>query len=571
MSAAAAPALAVQPPKRAASGDGPGLALCVGIASIALLATIVIPVAALGIRAFQDAQGNAVWLANFARYFSTPALSAALWNSLWISGLSAFITVALAYPFAYALTMSRMPARGLLQGVALAPLLAPSLLPAISLVYLFGNQGVLKAWLGGASIYGPIGIVIGSVFWTLPHALLILTTALSSMDGRLREAALTLGASRLRIFRTVTLPASRYGLVMAFMAVFVLVLTDFGVPKVIGGGTQMLATDIYKQVVGLQNFQMGAVVGVILLLPAVLAYLIERQMRSRQSASMTVRATPYRPAAEARRDGALLIYCLALAAMIVVMLGMAGFASLAKFWPYDLSLTLKNYRFDLTDGGGWESYWNSLRLALGTAVLGAILCFATAWMVDKPRRLGPAREGLNFMATLPLAVPGLALGLGYILFFNHPSNPLGVLYGSMSLLVICTVVHFLSVAHMTLLAALRQLDREYELVAESLGVNPWTHILRVHLPICLPALLQVAGYFFVNAMTTVSAVVFLYTPQTQLASVAVLNMDDAGDVAPAAAMATLIFLTAACARALLALLSHLVLRKTQHWRGEATH
>jgi iron(III) transport system permease protein len=170
------------------------------------------------------------------------------------------------------------------------------------------------------------------------------------------------------------------------------------------------------------------------------------------------------------------------------------------------------------------------------------------------------------MATLPLAVPGLALGLGYILFFNAPANPLHALYGTMAILVLCTVVHFLAVAHLALLAALRQLDREYELVAESLGVPAWRTAWRVHLPVCLPALLEVAGYFFVNAMTTVSAVVFLYAPHTQLASVAVLNMDDAGDVAPAAAMAVLIFLTAAAARLAFAGASRLVLARTQRWR-----
>jgi iron(III) transport system permease protein len=170
------------------------------------------------------------------------------------------------------------------------------------------------------------------------------------------------------------------------------------------------------------------------------------------------------------------------------------------------------------------------------------------------------------MATLPLAIPGLALGLGYILFFNAPWNPLQGIYGTMTILVICTVAHFFSVAHLTQLTALRQLDREYEYVAESLGVPFWRTVVGVHLPVCLPAMLEVAGYFFVNAMTTVSAVVFLYAPNTTLASVAVLNMDDAGDVAPAAAMAVLIFVTAGAARLLLALAQRGVLARTQAWR-----
>jgi iron(III) transport system permease protein len=165
-----------------------------------------------------------------------------------------------------------------------------------------------------------------------------------------------------------------------------------------------------------------------------------------------------------------------------------------------------------------------------------------------------------------MAIPGLALGLGYILFFNQPDNPLNGLYGGIWILVYCTVAHFFSTAHLTLVASLQQLDREFERVAESLGQSFLKTLARVSVPVCLPAILEVAGYFFVNALTTVSAVVFLYSPNTQLASVAVLNMDDAGDVAPAAAMAVLIFLTAVIGRALFAALSWAVLKRTQQWR-----
>jgi len=200
-------------------------------------------------------------------------------------------------------------------------------------------------------------------------------------------------------------------------------------------------------------------------------------------------------------------------------------------------------------------------------VLGAALSFFTAYLVEKPRRFAAARSLLNAIASLPMAVPGLALGLGYIMFFNASWNPLHGLYGTLSLLVICTVAHYYSVAHITQLSALRQLDPEYELVAESLGVPFWRTLWRVHLPVSLPTLMQVAGYFFVNALTTVSAVVFLYSPETTLASVAVLAMDDAGDIGPAAAMAVLIFATAALGRLLIGLLEALLVSKTQAWRA----
>ena len=543
------------------TGAGLGLVLATLVVIVAL------PVAALVGQSFFDRAGAFVGLANFARYADNPALVQSAFNSVWLAALSAVLCTAFAYVYAYGLTLSCMRGKGLLRAVALLPLLAPSLLPAISLVYLFGNQGVFKDWLGGLSIYGPLGIVLGSVFWTLPHALLILTTAMATSDGRLYEAAQTLGASRWRIFRTVTLPASRYGLIVACMVVFVLVITDFGVPKVVGGQTGVLATDIYKQVVGQQNFQMGAVVGFVLLIPAVLSFAVERRVRRRQAAAMSARATPHRPEPVALRDRALFGICLLIAAAIIVMIGMAVFASLASYWPYRLALSLKNYDFSNMDGGGWGSYVNSLKLGLGAAAAGAVATFLSAYLVEKPRHFGLLREALNLLANLPLAVPGLVLGVGYIFFFNAPSNPLNGLYGGMAILIVCTVAHFFCVAHLSSLTALRQLDREYELVAESMGVPFWRTLWRVHLPVALPTVLEVGGYFFANAMTTVSAVVFLYSPQTTLAAIAVLNLADAGDVAPAAAMASLIMLTAALGRALFALAGRAVLARTQGWRS----
>jgi len=531
-----------------------------------LLVIVALPVSALVGQSFFDREGAFVGLANFARYLDNPALVQSAFNSLWLAAISAVICTAIAYVYAYGLTLSCMPAKGVLRAVALIPLLAPSLLPAISLVYLFGNQGLFKGLLGGASIYGPLGIVLGSVFWTLPHALLILITAMATSDGRLYEAAQTLGASRWRMFRTVTLPSTRYGLIVAAMVVFVLVITDFGVPKVVGGQTGVLATDIYKQVVGQQNFQMGAVVGFVLLIPAVLSFLVERHVRRKQAAALSARATPYQPEPVRTRDRALLVFCALTACAILVMIGMAVFASLATYWPYQLAPSLKNYDFSNMDGGGWGSYFNSLRLAVCAAVAGALLSFVSAYLVEKPRHFGLLRELLNLLANLPLAVPGLVLGVGYIFFFISPSNPLRAIYGSMTILVVCTVAHFFSVAHLTSLTALRQLDREYELVSESMGIPFWRTLWRVHLPVALPTVLNVGGYFFVNAMTTVSAVVFLYSPQTTLAAIAVLNMDDAGDVAPAAAMASLIMLTAAAGRGLFALAGRWALVRTQAWR-----
>ena len=534
---------------------------------IALLAVaVVFPLYSLLSMSLQDMDGEYVGLENFRIYFDTPALFASITNSLSVAISATLIVLGIAFAYAYALTRTRMPLRWFFRGVALIPILAPSLLAAISLIYWFGNQGVLKSWLGGGSIYGPVGIIIGSCFWVFPHALMILLTALSTADARLYEAAEALRTPKWRVFWTVTLPGAKYGILSAGFVVFTLVITDFGVPKVIGGRYNVLATDVYKQVVGQQNFEMGAVVSLVLLLPALVAFIADRWVQRKQVALLSARAVPYQPKSEPLRDGLLFIFCTIVAVTLLAMIAMAAYASFVTFWPYNLTLSLKNYNFDVMDGGGWEAYFNSIRMAIYCAIFGTGLIFVGGYLVEKARGVSWLRTLLHLAAMLPLAVPGLVLGIAYIFFFNHPDNPLGFLYGTMGILVICTIVHFYTVSHLTCLTALKQLDPEFEAVSLSLKTPVWRTVGKVTLPVCLPALLDVGSYLFLNAMTTVSAVVFLYSPETMLASVAVLNMDDAGDIAPAAAMAMMIVYTSTVFRILPALLARILQRRTQVWR-----
>lgn len=531
-----------------------------------LVTVIALPLWALLSKSFQNADGQFIGLANFAHYFTTPTLVAALFNSLWVAALATAIVIPLAFLYAYALTRTRLPYKGLFYALALLPLFAPSLLSAISLIYVFGNQGMLKELMFGASIYGPIGIVIAEVTYCFPHALLILVTALSLADGRLYEAAEALGTSPRRVFLTVTLPGVRYGLVSAIFVVFTLVVTDFGIPKVIGGQFSVLATDAYKQVVGQQNFEMGAVVGMILLVPAVVAFFVDRLVQRRQVALLSARAVPYEPKPNRGRDLALGLYCLTIGGLVAAGLGVAVWASFVRYWPYNLSLTVANYDFINVDPGGWSPYFTSLAMAALAASIGTSLVFSGAYLIEKLKVFPLGRGFAHFLAMLPMAVPGLVLGLGYVFFFNAPWNPLNVLYGTLAVLVINTIAHFYTVAHITAVTALKQIDGEFEAVSASLKVPFWTTFRRVTMPICTPAILDVAVYMFVNAMTTVSAVIFLYGSGTKLASIAVVHMDEAGAMAPAAAMATMIVVTAIGVKALHLLLNRLVFEKLQIWR-----
>ncbi|MEN5181584.1 putative 2-aminoethylphosphonate ABC transporter permease subunit [Comamonas testosteroni] len=543
-----------------------GLLLLTALLVVGLLA----PLAALLSHAFAPGQnGEGAGFARFIQYFQSPALLRSLWNSIWVSLLVTVFVVPLAFGFAYAITRSGIRGKGVLRSISLLPLLAPSLLSAISLIYWFGNQGVFKGTVqafGFDSIYGAPGIVLAQCFATFPHALMIMVTALAVGDQRLYEAATALGASRTRQFLTVTLPAARYGVVSAALVVFTLVITDFGIPKVIGGNFNMLATDVFKLVIGQQDFQRGAVVALLLLLPAVITYLIDRQVQKKQTSVLTARAVVLQPTRHAATDRTCAVLAWGMAALMLAMFGMAIFASLVQFWPYQLGLTLSHYTSGLVDAGVDTAIFNSLTMAVSAAIAGPVVVFTGAYLLEKTKGMNAVRPVLRLLAMVPMAVPGLVLGLGYIFFFNAPGNPLNFLYQTMPLMVLCTVMHYYTTGHMTLVTALKAIDGEFEAVSASLKVPFYRTLFKVTLPMCLPALLEVSRYFFVAAMTTISAVVFLYSPDTRLGAVAILNLDEAGDMAAAAAMAVMIAAISCVVTVLYQVAGWWLTQKTQAWR-----
>lgn len=547
-----------------------GLTAGQGALVLFLVLFLALPLAAILVKSVTDSDGAWAGLSVVTGIIGADGFLSMVGRSLMVGIVTMLLVVPCAYGFAYGLTRTRLPGKGVLRTIALLPLLAPSLLPGIALVYLLGNQGLLKGLTGGATIYGFWGIVVGEAFYTFPHALMILLTGLTLADGRLYDAARAMGAGPWRTFLTVTLPGTRYAVFSACCVVFTLTVTDFGVPKVVGGDYNVLAMEAYKAVVGQQNFPKGAAIGILLLLPALLTFVLDRRLRARQGAQMSGRAQPYVSGVNGRRDAAFLALASVLAAFLLLIIGVAVWASFVKMWPYNLSMSLRSYDFDNMDGGGWLAWRNSLQLAFCTAVIGTAVVFVGAWMMEKVPARGSVARGLrgavSMLALMPMAVPGLVLGLGYIFFFNSLLNPLNVLYGTMPLLILCTVVHFYTSAHLTAATALNALDPEFEAASASLKVPRMTTFLRVTLPMCLPAALDVARYLFVSAMTTVSAVVFLYSPSTVLAAVAVLNMDDAGFIGPAAAMCTVIMASSAVAALMLHLASRALVARSQAWR-----
>jgi len=542
------------------------------LVAVALFVFLTAPLAAILIRAIQDKGGAYVGLANFAQYFASPAFSRSAGNTLTFALVTTFLTVPLAFAFAYAIQRSCIRAKWLWRNIALVPILAPSLLAALSFIYLFGNQGLFRGilpWFGLTTIYGLPGMVLAMTFSAFPHAVMIMLASLSLSDARLYEAADSMATTEWRKFVTITLPGARYGLISAAMVVFTMAVSEFGVPKVIGANYSVLAIDIYKQVIGQQNFQIGAVVGLILLVPALVAFFVDHAVRARQKALLSARSVPYAPKPSPVRDRLLLAYVLLMSAAMLTVIGVAVFGSFVKVWPYNLSFTLNHYTYGFEEAGVENAYRNSLTMAAWCAAVGALLTFSGAYWLEKTRGADLVRPIVRLQAMLPMAIPGLVLGIGYILFFNHPSNPLNVLYGTMTILVLSTIIHFYSSSHLTAVTALKQLDNEFESVSASLKVPFYKTFWRVTVPVCLPSIIDISRYYFVNAMTTISAVVFLYSPKTMLAAISIVQLDEAGAIGSAAAMATLIVATSGVVTLLSFAAEGWLLRRTQGWRRAA--
>ena len=544
---------------------------------------LLLPLVTLIAKSITGHDGEYVGIANFISFFTTPSLFKVLYNTMYISLAATSMALPPAFVFAYAMTRTAMPGKTFFKQIAMLPLYAPTMLIGLSLVYMFGRKGIVTSgffgllpWLGiDIGLYGPVGIILAEAILVFPPVAMILMTSLANSDARLYEAAEALGAGRPEIFWSVTIPGVKFGILSSIFVSFTLVFTDFGAPKVVGGNYSVLATDIYKHVVGQQNFNLGATVSIVMIAPTLLAFIADNWIRRRQTSALTAKAVPLVPKRNRRVETAAFIYCLAIVLMIIAVFGTAAFASLADVWPYKLVPSLKHYNFRDFGGGGYAAFWNSLRLAGYSAVFGTIMTFGSAYLIEKAQGMALPRKIAYLISLIPLALPGLVLGLAYIFLFNPShfrvfghsvTNPLSGIYGTMAILVICNIVHFYTVGFLTASTALRQIDKEFELVAESMSVPFYVTLWRVTLPLCLPSILDIAGYYFVSSMATISAAIFLYTPDLRLASVAVVNMDDAGDTAPAAAMGMLIVLANIVAKLLFELASRRARKKAELWQ-----
>ena len=507
-----------------------------GVTAAAVLALLLVFVVWPVVRVLSMSVAGPLGLGQYAAFFSTWRLLRILVNSLLVSAVSTLITVAVALVLAYAVTRTTVPGKRFVSLMSLLPLISPPFLVSLAFILLFGRNGVITRALGlDWSIYGFHGIVVAQVFTFLPQAYILLANVLGNIDASLEEAAENLGAGMLTTLGRVTLALARPGLASAALIVFILCMTDFGNPILIGGRYNVLATEIYAQVIGMNDFPAAAVMSMVLLVPCLAAYVANTYVVGRRSyvtlsagARTTLRPTP--PAVR----WPLFALSVAIALGIAAIYALIPLGSLVRLWGTDWSLSLAHYGFRSTAEGAWPIV-NSMKLALLSGVIGTTLALLTAYVIE--RRRPPGARAIEALSLLPAALPGTVIGVGYILAFNVP--PL-LLTGTVWILVTSVVFWKFPVAVLAAINTLKQIDPAIEEAAVSLGAGTVRTFTRVILPLLTGTAFSIFIYFFVNGMVTVSAVIFLIYPGFNLGSVAILAQVENGYPGVACALGTII-------------------------------
>jgi iron(III) transport system permease protein len=462
----------------------------------------------------------------------------ALRNSVLLAIVVGVVSTALGFVFALLGERSRLRTRRLLGPFSILPIITPPFVLGLAMIYMFGRRGFVTYQLLGIStnvFFGPLGVAVAQILAYAPIAYLVLEGVVQSMDAALEEAAETLGASRWYVLRTVVWPLARPGVANAFLLVAIESLADFGNPIIVGGGKPFLATEVFFAIVGRYNPNEAAVYGVVLLAMTLSIFLIQRYWLGRRS-YVTVTGKP--SAASVRLlppslDYAASAVFLGWALLIVALYGSVFVGSVTKLWGFDYTLTLEHLR-NLSPTG-WKVFWTTTKLSAYAAIPSMLLGFLIGYLVTRTEF--PGRSALEFGSMLSFAVPGTVMGIGYILAFNQGSL---LLTGTAAILILAFVFRNMPVAIRSGIASIHQIDRSLEEASTMLRANSALTLWRIVMPLVRPALLSGLVFAFVRAMTAVSQVIFLITPEYSLATTQILTYIEYGSQGRGAALASLL-------------------------------
>lgn len=457
----------------------------------------------------------------------------ALGNSLVATLTATVISVALAYALALSVTRTQVKHKTIITVLITLPMLIPSVSHGMGLILLFGSNGLVTTTLGlSSSIYGFKGVVLGSVMYSFPVAYLMISDILRYQDYTPYEACKVLNISGFARFKAVTLPYLRKPMISVFFATFTMIVTDYGVPLMIGGKFMTLPVLMYQEVIGLLDFGKGAVIGAFFLVPAVVAFILDQVNKDKAAATFTKKPFPSQVSAPVLG----LSYGVCVLVILFVLLPVLSFIvlSVIKKYPINMAFTLDHIRKTMNTGG-LQYLGNSLLIALLTSVVGTVLAFGIGYFSSRSK--GRTSRFLHMMAITTLAIPGLVLGLSYMLFFKGT-----FLYATFAILILVNTMHFFSSPYLMAYNSFSKINMNLEAVAQTLGISKLLLVRDVFIPQMWGTVLEMFSYFFVNSMMTISAVSFLATAANKPLSL-MINLFQAQMVVEGAAFVSLVILT----------------------------
>ncbi|MGN4126390.1 ABC transporter permease subunit [Lysinibacillus sphaericus] len=459
-------------------------------------------------------KGKTLTIQNYVEALQSVEIREAFLNSFQVSFVAAMITTFLAFLLAYAFhftTMHRFTKKFVHVGITL-PMLLPTITYGFVLIYTFGNQGIITKLFGEPlfTIYGFRGLLIGYVLYTLPVAFILMQNSMQYIDKRfLLVSMLMHDKPSRRFYHTVFRPM--IGTIGgAFILSFILSFTDFGIPASVGGGYKVIATSLYQAMLGsIVHFEQGAVISVLMLVPAVLGILMLTMLDRYNFHYKHISQSEL--VSHRLRDVMFTVLSLVSVGIILIIFSTMLIVPFTKGYPYDFSFTLEHVQHVLAEKDLTKVYINSLIVAFFTAVLGVGLAFVSALLNVRTPLKG--RKSLDFVSMITNTVPGMVLGLSYLFFFNGSS-----LKGTFFIIIACNIVHFYTTPYLMAKNSLQKMDPTWEVTGELLKDSWVKTVIRVILPNIRPTIYQMFSYYFLNAMVTVSGVIFLVSTKTMLVS-----------------------------------------------------
>ena len=457
----------------------------------------------------------------------------ALKNSLVSTFISTVISVVLAYGLAFCVQRTQIKHKTIITVLLTLPMLIPSVSHGMGLILLFGSNGIITNIFNlKSSIYGFGGVITGSVMYSFPVAFLMISDILKYQDYTPYEACKVLNIRGISRFKAVTFPYFRKPLISVFFATFTMIVTDYGVPLMIGGKYMTLPVLMYQEVIGMLDFTKGVTIGTFFLIPAVIAFVLDIVNKDKASSSFTKKAFPLTVSNPILVIATVFCYLI----VLFVLLPILSFIvlSIVKKYPINMSFTFSHILKTLNTGG-LNYLGNSLIIALLTSVVGTICAFVTAYF--SARSPGKTSKFLHMIAITTLAIPGLVLGLSYMLFFKGT-----FIYATFAILILVNTMHFFSSPYLLAYNSFSKINMNLEAVAQTLGITKTLLTKDVLIPQMKNTILEMFSYFFVNSMMTISAVSFLATAQNKPLSL-MINLFQAQMIVEGAAFVSLTILT----------------------------